>query len=78
METRQMKQALRRLRAFEKDLSIDYFYTVALSRWGKVDLQGDFNSKVVTWALSHGFEVELNRSLGYVSLTKGFVTINLT
>jgi len=78
METPQnQKDALRRLIAVSKIIPLDWFFTISITHWGKVNLQGDFNKKIVKLAIEHKFEISANKTLGYVTLTRGNIEINL-
>lgn len=79
METPQkQKDALRLLMAFQKELPIEYFYSISITRWGRLELHGNFKTELVAWALKHKFVIGANDFSGYISLKKGNVEIRLT
>jgi hypothetical protein len=77
MNPQEHKSALRRLNAISKLLDLNKFFTASINRWGKVNLQGDFDKKIVKWAIEHKFEISANKTLGYVTLTRVNIEINL-
>ena len=78
METPQnQKQALRRLNAISKLLDLEKFYSINITRWGNVTLQGNFDKEVVKWAIHNRFVVKVNDEMGYISFTRGKIEINL-
>jgi len=78
METPQnQKQALRRLNAISKQIDLNKFYTINITRWGNVTLQGDFDREVVKWAIHNRFTVKVNDEMGYISFTRGKFDITL-
>jgi len=78
METPQkQKDALRRLLAISKIIPLEKFYTISITRWGNVSLQGDFDKEVVKWAIHNRFVVKVNDEMGYISFTRGKIEINL-
>lgn len=79
METPQkQKDALRRLIAIGKLMPLEKFYSITITRWGKVTLQGDFNAKIIVLALANKFTSKVNNTMGYVELERGNVNITLT
>jgi hypothetical protein len=78
METPQnQKQALRRLNAISKLIPLEHFYSITITRWGNLSLQGDFSQEVALWATLNRFKIDVNRNMGYVCLTRGKIEINL-
>ena len=78
METPQEhKSALRRLNAISKLLDLNKFYTINITRWGNVTLQGYFDKEVVKWAIKNRFTVKVNDEMGYISFTRGKFDITL-
>jgi len=78
METPQkQKQALRRLDAISKMIPLEYFYSINITRWGNVTLQGNFDKEVVKWAIHNRFVVKVSDDMGYISFTRGKIEINL-
>ena len=78
METPQEhKSALRRLNAISKLLDLNKFYTINITRWGNVTLQGYFDTEVVKWAIKNRFTVKVNDEMGYISFTRGNFDITL-
>ena len=78
METPQnQKQALRRLNAISKLLDLNKFYSINITRWGNVTLQGYFDNEVVKWAIKNRFTVKVNDEMGYISFTRGKFDITL-
>ena len=78
METPQEhKSALRRLNAISKLLDLNKFYTINITRWGNVTLQGYFDNEVVKWAIKNRFTVKVNDEMGYISFTRGKFDITL-
>ena len=77
MDPQEHKSALRRLNAISKLLDLNQFFTASINCWGKVNLQGDFDKKIVKWAIEHKFEISANKTLGYVELDKGKINITL-
>ncbi len=78
METPQkQKDALRRLLAISKIIPLEKFYTISITRWGNVSLQGDFDKEVVKWAIHNRFVIKVNDDMGYISFTRGKIEINL-
>jgi len=78
METPQnQKQALRRLNAISKLLDLNKFYSIKITRWGNVTIQGDFDREVVKWAIKNRFVVKVNDDMGYISFIRGKFDITL-
>jgi hypothetical protein len=78
MEPQNQKQALRRLVAVSKMIPLEHFYSITITGWGNVTLQGKFNSKVIALALANKFTNKINSSMGYVELDRGKINITLT
>lgn len=77
MESKEHKSALRRLNAISKQIDLNKFYTINLTRWGNVTLQGDFDKEVVKWAINNRFVVKVNDEKGYISFIRGKFDISL-
>lgn len=77
MEPQNQKQALRRLVAIGKMIPLKHFFVASITHWGKVNLQGDFDKKIVKLAMEHKFAISANKTLGYITLTRGNIEINL-
>ena len=78
METPQkQKDALRRLLAISKIIPLEKFYTISITRWGNVSLQGDFDREVVLLATKNRFTIGVNDSMGYITFVRGKIDINL-
>ena len=78
METPQnQKQALRRLNAISKLLDLNKFYSMNITRWGSVTLQGNFDKEVIKWAIKNRFVVKVDDEMGYISFRRGKIEINL-
>ena len=77
MNPQEHKSALRRLNAISKLLDLNQFFTASINHWGKVNLQGDFDKKIVKFAIEHKFAISANKTLGYITLTRGNIEINL-
>ncbi len=78
METPQEhKSALRRLNAISKLLDLNKFYAIKITRWGNVEIQGDFDREVVKWAIHNRFVVKVNDDMGYISFIRGKFDITL-
>ena len=77
MNPQEHKSALRRLNAISKLLDLNKFYTINLTRWGNVTLQGDFDKEVVKWAIKNHFVVKVNDDMGYISFVRGKFDITL-
>jgi hypothetical protein len=78
METPQEhKSALRRLNAISKLLDLNKFYSINITRWGNVTLQGNFDNEVIKWAIKNRFTVKVNDEMGYISFTRGKFDITL-
>lgn len=78
MEPQKQKDALRRLLAISKIIPLEKFYSITITRWGNVSLQGDFNAKIIVLALANKFTSKVNNTMGYVELERGNVNITLT
>ena len=77
MEPQNQKQALRRLNAIGKLLDLEKFYSINITRWGNVTLQGDFDKEVVKWAIHNRFVIKVNDDMGYISFRRGKFDITL-
>lgn len=78
METPQnQKQALRRLNAISKQIDLNKFYSINITWWGNVTLQGNFDREVVKWAINNRFTVKVNDEMGYISFIRGKFDITL-
>ncbi len=77
MNPQEHKSALRRLNAISKLLDLNKFYSISLTRWGNVTLQGDFDKEVVKWAIKNHFVVKVNDDMGYISFVRGKFDITL-
>ena len=71
------KQALRRLNAISKLLDLNKFYSINITRWGSVTLQGNFDKEVVKWAIHKRIVVKVNDDMGYISYVRGKFELNL-
>jgi hypothetical protein len=77
METPQkQKDALRRLIAVGKIIPLEKFYSITITRWGNVSLQGDFDKEVVVLATRNKFTIKAN-DLGYICFVRGKFDITL-
>ena len=77
MNPQEHKSALRRLNAISKQVDLNKFYSINLTRWGNVTLQGDFDKEVVKWAIKNHFVVKVNDDMGYISFVRGKFDITL-
>jgi hypothetical protein len=77
MNPQEHKSALRRLNAISKLLDLNKFYAISITHWGSVNIQGDFDTKVVKWAMEHKFTISANKILGYIELIRGKYNITL-
>lgn len=78
METPQkQKDALRRLIAVGKIIPLEKFYSINITRWGNVSLQGDFDREVVQLATKSKFAIGVNSAMGCISFTRGKIDISL-
>ena len=78
METPQKQtDALRRLLAISKIIPLEKFYTISITRWGNVSLQGDFDREVVLLATKNRFTIRVSDSMDYITFVRGKIEINL-
>ena len=78
MDTPQnQNQALRRLNAISKQIDLNKFYSINITMWGNVTLQGNFDREVVKWAINNRFTVKVNDEMGYISFIRGKFDITL-
>jgi len=77
MEPQNQKQALRRLNAIGKLLDLEKFYSINITRWGNVTLQGNFDKEVIKWAIHNRFVIKVNDDMGYISFRRGKFDITL-
>jgi hypothetical protein len=76
MEPQKQKDALRRLIAVGKIIPLEKFYSITITRWGNVSLQGDFDKEVVVLATRNKFTIKAN-DLGYICFVRGKFDITL-
>jgi hypothetical protein len=76
MEPQKQKDALRRLLAISKIIPLEKFYSITITRWGNVSLQGDFDKEVVVLATRNKFTIKAN-DLGYICFVRGKFDITL-
>ncbi len=72
-----MKDSKRRMMAILKIFDPELFYSISISKFGQVQLQGAFNNEVVIEAQRNKFIISVNPS-GYVSFKRGYYEITLT